>query len=59
MEMVILSRDFVGEKTLPAPVYEHMTFPTNFLYDAVVPILKVVGLLMLSPKVGPFKLLVP
>ena len=54
-ETVILSGDFAGEKTLPAPGFEPTTFPTEFLFAAAVPILTVVGLLMLSPQSGPFQ----
>ena len=59
MKTVILSGDFTGEKALPTPGFEPMTSPTEFLFAAAIPILSVKGLLMLSPKEGPFKLPLP
>ena len=55
METVILSRDFTGEKTLPATGFKPTTFPIEFLFAAAVLIIMVVGLLMLSPQSGPFQ----
>ena len=55
IETVILSGDFTGEKTLPAPGFEPTNFLTESLFAAAVPILTVVGLLVLSPQSGPFQ----
>ena len=55
METVILSRDFAGDKTLPAPGFKPTIFLTEFLFAAAVLIVTIVGLLMLSPQSGPFQ----